>query len=198
MLAATGPVHAQSIVNFDDQAAAAVQAAMRSGSYAGLTWGNEGWAVFTNGGRLGNPCHSNPQCASPNAVDPAGRGIGTFSFTGGSQVFFGAWLAGVPAALNSRSQAFFELLVSGVVVHTSATLQFTNDTPTWLSSGYAGAVDQVRLVNTGVFIDDITFGTVPEPTGLLLTAAGMLFLFVAARRRREWPRRGRAHDTIVM
>ena len=116
---------------------------------------------------------------------PAGRGIGTFSFTSGPQVFFGAWLAGLPTALNSPSQAFFELLVSGVVVHTSATLQFTNDTPTWLASGYSGAVDHVRLVNTGVFIDDITFGTVPEPTGLFLTAAGMLILCGAARRRSD-------------
>ena len=112
---------------------------------------------------------------------------GPITFTvGAGSVFDGFWAAGAASNLN------YELYLGGVLQATSATITLT-DTPTFLASGFAGSIDEVRI-NTanGLWVgDDFTFstlnalGAVPEPAtwGLMLTGFGLAG--TALRRRRQ-------------
>lgn len=78
--------------------------------------------------------------------------------------FDGAYFAG-------EAPVTFELYNSGSLVATSGTLT-SSSTPTFLASGYAGLVDEVRVVsNTFRVMDNVTYNTdtetVPEPSTIL-------------------------------
>ena len=114
----------------------------------------------------------------------SGAGGYSFDLASPSQ-FSGAWFAGgYGAAVN------FNLFLSNALVGTSSSLTVSG-TPTFLASGYAGAVDRVEVYsnrNDFYVMDDVTIGAAvvatPEPASLGLMATGLVGLFGVARRRR--------------
>ena len=99
--------------------------------------------------------------------------------------FIGAWFAGL-------SSVHFDLFAGATLVGTSSTLA-TTVTPTFLGTSYVGN-DVTRVIVTGDgprwIMDDVQFKsnavtTTPEPSSILLMAAGILATAVAARRRKR-------------
>ena len=146
-------------------------------SYGGLDWSAGDWFAF---GAPQDPyaAHSGSMRVTSGFDDPdSATAIGL----GEGRTFQGAWFAGLEGATVT-----FELYEHGTLVATSATLD-PSGTPAWLSSGYAGRVDQVVVSSPyqGSFVmDDFTFSAaVPEPASAALMLAGLLA--VAARRGRK-------------
>ena len=157
------------VINFEDLVG---QNALPS-NYAGLTWGSDwmhyDWAQF-------------PYTASSGVqrvYNNSSSNTDWFKFAG-DVVFNGAFFAG-----SGSSQ--FELYNDGILVHSSSIISLSS-MPLFLSSGYAGLIDEVRLnVENGSFVmDDVTFGrvtTVPEPASLVLVGLGLIGVFGALRRK---------------
>ena len=125
------------------------------------------------------------------------------SFTFPDQVFVGASFS-APLLFDERfvSRIFFELYDNGSLVHTSDDL--ASASLTFLASGYADTVDEVRvftLPNGGTLgslmtaggsawiMDNVTLeqggvSPVPEPTSLLLLGTGAASLLAARRRKK--------------
>lgn len=99
----------------------------------------------------------------------------SFSFAG-DVVFNGAFVAGQALPVS------FLMYNDGVPVFTSAVL-VPSDVPTFLASGYAGAVDKVEVIGVpaNYVLDDVSFDAVPEPASLVALGVGALALI---RRRR--------------
>ncbi len=155
-------------------------------TYGGVDWSGSTWSVLT----------------SPQAPYTAHSGAGRISLAWGSSdsdsrisflqptVFAGAWFAGY-----GEATVRFDLFSAGQRVASSATLTLS-DTPVFLSAGWAGAIDEVRVaspLHAFYVLDDLTFtavSPVPEPASLALMLAGAVFVAGAARRAR--PARGQA------
>ena len=97
------------------------------------------------------------------------------------------------ATFSGDSGVTFELYLNGALVHTSASLPDSITAPyapTFLASGYTGAVDTVKVsaVQGYYSMDDFAYhaaAVVPEPESYALLMAGIgLLAFVAKRRKK--------------
>lgn len=156
------------VIDFEDLAG---QGAITS-NYAGLTWGAS-WDHYD-----WSQAPYNANSGTQRAYNNSGANTDWFKFAS-DVVFNGAYFAG-----NYNAQ--FELYNNNALVFSSAVLNLSS-TPTFLSSGYAGLIDEVRLnVSNGQFvIDDITYNAVQshvaEPTPLVLLFLGLGALAIRRR-----------------
>ena len=180
LLAATAftPAAAITVINFDDHTGAGLLPV----NYAGVNWDDN----FSYYGGLQDPYNAS---STPNRIftnyDKHGFGAVSLAFyIGAGSIFSGASFAG-------SDSVTIESYLSGTLVGTSATF-VTSSTPTFLSSGYSGSVDEIRFVG-GVFhiADDVTFErlvafeAVPEPESWALMIAGFGLVGAAMRRRHK-------------
>ena len=144
--------------------------------YCGITWGGV-WTYYD-----GTQFPYTPFSPPERVYTPA-SGAGEYTFTLDSPaVFQGAYFSGYDFAT-----VYFNLYDSShTLLWTSASLSPT-DVPTWLASGYSGAVSIVGVYsadNDFYVMDDVTYGTsVPEPGSIALFATGALGALGVIRRR---------------
>ncbi|KJV06294.1 VPLPA-CTERM sorting domain-containing protein [Methylocucumis oryzae] len=100
-------------------------------------------------------------------------------------VFIGAYVSGN----SSKGPVSFEMYYLGSLVATSISLIQTS-VPTFLASGYAGLVDEVRVIGKGgvYVLDNITYdaanvNAVPVPAAAWLFATGLAGLGLTQRKR---------------
>jgi len=140
--------------------------------YGGIQWG-AAWEYWVYNSVF-YPTHSGAVSAFPREHDS----LASFSFD--SAPFAGAWFSG--PTFNSVQ---LELFNAGVLVHTTASLDLSDTTAQFLTSGYTGLVDEVKVLspNAAFYVmDDVTFGpaigpasgpsTSPEPAGCTLLGIG--------------------------
>lgn len=176
-LALAGPLAGATVLGFDDIGADGAVPL----NYGGLDWSAAGWSVFA-GEQAPYTAHSGSfRAATGWGVDDAASEVRFAKPT----VFDGAWFAGLGGATVR-----FDLYLGGQLVASSATLD-PDATPRFLASGWAGAVDAVRVASpwhASFVMDDFSFqgpaGPVPEPQAALLLAAGLAVLQLARRRAR--------------
>lgn len=166
------------VVNFDDLPDDPFGAAVPAG-YGGLNWGPD-FGVWDSSTSGFYPPHSGLNVLLGNRLT---GGVATMSmtFVTPAAQFQGAWFSG-------DQTATFEMYLGGVLQATSLTLALSGG-PTWLASGYAGPVDEVRLTaHRGAFVmDDFTYdtgrgGQVPEPATFALLGAGLGAVALLRRR----------------
>jgi hypothetical protein len=108
-------------------------------------------------------------------------------FLEGPVRFDGAWFSGFgPEFSDSQYTVQFYLYYESNLVHSSDTIA-PGPEPVFLAAGYGGPVDLV-VVNSPYAsswsMDDVTYGTVPEPATLTLLSMGALGMFGYFRRQR--------------
>jgi hypothetical protein len=143
-------------------------------NYASIDWAANFWAFSDN--QYPYTAHSGVTRIAGNGGSP---GDSSFSFAAAVR-FDGVWAAGAPLPFS------FELYSHGHLVHTSDALTLSS-TPTFLASGYAGAVDRVKIVgaNGGYIFDDVSYqaAPVPESETWAMILGGLLMLGLHSRRR---------------
>jgi hypothetical protein len=143
--------------------------------YAGITWNGQ-WS-YTSGVQAPYTPAS-PPTRIYDAL-PAGQ----FDFSA-PVTFDGAYFVGYPEATVQ-----FQLYLDGALVGASSVLA-PSSTPTFLTSGYSGAVDEVRVVTLGAGrfdMDNVTFNSIstaiPEPATWTMLLLGFFGLGAALRAR---------------
>jgi hypothetical protein len=131
-------------------------------SYRGVTWTN-----FLHHA----PYHPAYQPGGVNAIYAAVDGA---RLTFPEQVFVGADFSRFPGTVGA---IFFELYRSGTLVHTSAPFAGGGTTLSFLASGYAGLVDEVRVRSIGDAMTGAGSTWVMDNVSFIqTTTAGSLFL----------------------
>jgi PEP-CTERM motif len=179
------------VIDFEDQPDI-LATAFFPVSYQGVTWSDHHWLQYAP---------YEPNGYDPDGVnaifaaDVSGLPDSSSSFTFSDRVFAGASFS-APRIFDLNfigSRVFFELYDDGSLVHTSADLN--SAALVFLPSGYAGMVDEVRVVTlrngaalslmtpggAAWIMDNVTFDMaaateVPEPASLLLLGSGVLGL----------------------
>lgn len=169
------------VVNFDD---ILTNSLLVPDGYGGIDWGGD-WRAYNAPQSPYNPSSGATRIYSTLAPDTRTD----FSFSTPA-IFQGAWFAGDTGVNPVR----FEMYLAGALVGSSSMLDLS-EIPTFLSSDYAGPVDNVVVVGpSGNFaMDDVTYeanvASVPEPSSfafatLTLTGYGARCL---RRRRSQLP-----------
>lgn len=148
---------AADVINFDDLVG---QAPVPNGYGTVVDW--SGWTYYDWAQSPYNP-HS-PPCRVYNTSN------GTFKF-GREVVFEGAWFSGY-GTNRGFLPISFQLYNNNALVHTSGSIDLGDGSgPTWLDSGFTGAVDTVVVQGSHGFyvMDDVTFS---EAGGYRLSITG--------------------------
>lgn len=172
---ASAPLAAQTtVLDFEDLTGQGPMPA----TYGGVNWLGEGWAHYA--------WEQPPYTAHSGQVRLYRHALtNPFSFVAGPTTFEGAWFAG-------STNVQFRLYLDGNLVHTTDGLTLSG-TPTFLSSGFNGAVDlvEVQVGSGGHWVmDDVQFSAghatvTPEPASFALVGLGLAALGGVARRRRR-------------
>ena len=145
-------------------------------SYGGIDWSAGGWSVL----RAEQPPYSAHSGSARLAAVWGATDAQTLMRFATPTVFEGAWFAGLGGATVT-----FELFSGQRLVARSATLD-PSSVPSFLASGYAGAVDAVRVsspFHASYVMDDLQFtAAVPEPSAYALFAFGVAALAATSRR----------------
>jgi len=172
-LAFAGAAHA-TVVTFDDLVGSDLSV---PDGYAGITWNGQ-WVYFGADQTPYTPA------SPPNRVYDLSAS-GAFDFAA-PVIFDGADFAGLSGVTLK-----FQLYLAGALVATSGVLT-TSDVPTFLSSGYSGLVDEVRVMgaDVGAFVmDNVTYDAapagVPEPVSWAMMLVGFFGLGAGLRARRR-------------
>ena len=160
------------IVDFEDQPDSIPVGTSFPTSYQGITWVN--WQHYA-------PYPPLYQAHGANSIFPRGDGA---SFLFSERVFLGAWFTRDP---GHPGDVYFEMYRGGVRVATSGML--SNTTGSFLSSGFAGLVDEVRVRCPGSacipgsssywVMDDVTFGALSSALACMAPPSGIVSLWAA-------------------
>ena len=164
------------VIDFEDLAGKPFYDSLPA-NYAGIDWAGN-FSAFDQ--------QQYPYTPHSGIVSVASNGEtgGDSSFSFGKAVSFGgAWFAG-----TDGTTVAFELYANNLLVSTTAALAISS-TPGFLSSGYTGAVDRVKILESnGYYVfDDMAYtaAAVPEAETYALMLAGLGVLGVVARRRKR-------------
>ncbi|HEU4687149.1 MAG TPA: Calx-beta domain-containing protein, partial [Vicinamibacterales bacterium] len=162
------------IIDFEDQPNSIPIGTSFPTSYQGITWVN--WQHYA-------PYPAPYQQHGANSIFPRGDGA---SFLFPERPFLGAWFSRDP---TRPGDVYFEMYRSGVLVATSPSLPNPpTSVVTFLSSGYSGLVDEVRVrclggacIPTSSFwvMDDVTFGVSPLQQACVAPPLGIVSLWTA-------------------